>query len=220
MKNPILFTLILAGLFLTMISCAPVSTTTTGPAPTLANPAPLYPATVTPVPRTGAPPAVATMTLTSAAFKPGEAIPKKHAQKAVSVGALAYRCPGENVSPALAWGGAPAGAKSLLLVVEDREIGTSIPFLHWVVWNIPPTATGFAEGTTQIPDSARQGKNHFGLAGYGGPCSPVKHRYAFTILALDTMLDWKTDREFAARVEEMVKGFLVGKGELTGTYSP
>ncbi len=71
-------------------------------------------------------PGGATMKIESPAFKEGGVIPKKHTGE------------GADVSPALAWSGAPAGVKEFALICDDPDAPTPQPWVHWVVYNIPP----------------------------------------------------------------------------------
>ena len=147
--------------------------------------------------------------ITSTAFAEGQPIPGK------------YTCAGPDVSPPLQWTNAPTGAKSLALIVDDPDapMGT---WVHWVVYNLPPTTTALAENTPQsreLPDGAKQGINDFHQIGYGGPCPPPgkPHRYFFKIYALDTLLDLKS----GATKKELLKamaGHVLGEGQLMGTY--
>jgi len=96
---------------------------------------------------------------------------------------------GQNVSPALTWTGVPPKAKSLALTIFDPDAGTS-GFWHWQLVDIPPTATGIAQGAgaagqTPIP-GARPLPNGAGNANYDGPCPPPDktHHYITTIYAL------------------------------------
>jgi hypothetical protein len=114
------------------------------------------------------------MTLASPAFTNNGEIPAK------------YGCSGggQAVSPPLTINSAPAGAKSLALIVDDPDApgGT---FTHWIVWNIPPATTSVAEGLA--PAGASEGKNGYGKSGWGAPCPPSgEHHYVFTLYALDT----------------------------------
>src|SRR3972149_688067 len=90
------------------------------------------------------------MTLTSSAFTDGGMIPARHAQ------------PGRDVSPPLAWSGAPDSTVSFVLIVHDADaaIGNGTDdLLHWMVWNIPGTATSLPEGVpqgAQLPPAAGQ----------------------------------------------------------------
>ncbi|HUR32886.1 MAG TPA: YbhB/YbcL family Raf kinase inhibitor-like protein [Vicinamibacterales bacterium] len=103
-----------------------------------------------------------------------------------------FGCTGANVSPALAWSGAPAAARSFALIVHDPDAPTGVGgFTHWIVYNIPASATGLARGAGSaggtLPAGTMQATTSFGTPGYGGPCPPAgdkPHRYVFTLYAL------------------------------------
>lgn len=109
-----------------------------------------------------------------------------------------FGCTGGNLSPALQWRNVPKGAKSLSLLIHDPDAPTGSGFWHWAVYNIPPTATGLAQGAgnspATLPAPAFGGTTDFldtgatGVNGnYGGPCPPAgdkPHRYIFTLYAL------------------------------------
>ena len=148
---------------------------------------------------------------TSTAFTNGGTIPVKHT------------CDGENLSPALEWGELPAGTRSLALIVEDPDAPTG-DFVHWVVYGLPPTMKGLAEGlpTVDRPDKAvafGQGRNDFGRTGYRGPAPPPGrvHHYLFRLRALDQPLNLGPKADKAA-VREAVQGHVLGEAILTGTY--
>ena len=151
------------------------------------------------------------LTLTAEAFAPGQAIPIK------------YTCHGQDISPPLAWSGAPAGTQSLALVMDDPDapMGT---WVHWVVYNIPADAAGVSEGASQakavafnLPAGAQQGMTSFRRAEYGGPCPPSGvHRYVFHLYALDTILA-QQGMDKAALLEAM-QGHVLAQGELTGVF--
>jgi Raf kinase inhibitor-like YbhB/YbcL family protein len=104
----------------------------------------------------------------------------------------AFGCSGANVSPALSWTGAPAATKSFALIVHDPDAPTGVGgFTHWIVYNIPATATALPKGAGSkggtLPAGAMQAPTSFGTPGYGGPCPPAgdkPHRYVFTLYAL------------------------------------
>jgi Raf kinase inhibitor-like YbhB/YbcL family protein len=114
------------------------------------------------------------MELSSADFAAGGAIPQ------------AFTCQGLDTSPELAWKGAPPGTKSLALTVIDIDAPRG-NFIHWLVYNIPPKASGIPRGGP-LPAGAKEGANDFGKRAWGGPCPPPgkSHRYVFTLYALDT----------------------------------
>ena len=100
-----------------------------------------------------------------------------------------YTCAGENISPPFEFGGFPAGTRSLVLVVEDRD-AMPRPWTHWLVFNIPPTTTIAAAG--HIPAGGTEGIANGGTHGYEGPCPKYfsgMHHYHFQLFALDVTLD-------------------------------
>ena len=154
----------------------------------------------------------ATMRLTSTAFGHGAAIPAP------------YTCEGKDVSPPLAWSGVPAGAKSLALIVDDPDApdpaAPRMTWVHWVLYDIPPAATGLAEGIAprELPEGTREGLNDWRRSGYGGPCPPIgRHRYFFKLYALDTVLP-DLVRPTKAMLEKAMKGHILEQAELMGSY--
>ncbi len=99
-----------------------------------------------------------------------------------------FGCTGKNVSPALAWKGAPSGTRSFVLTVYDPDAPTGSGFWHWVVMNIPASTTSLASGVSRTPKMPGvEMRTDFGTTGYGGPCPPAgdkPHRYVFTLYAL------------------------------------
>jgi Raf kinase inhibitor-like YbhB/YbcL family protein len=94
-------------------------------------------------------------------------------------------------------------------------------WVHWVLYNLPPTSTELPEGVTDadLPTGTRQGLNDWKLTGYRGPCPPVgRHRYFHKLYALETVLpDIGTATK--ARLEAAMKGHVLGVAELIGTYA-
>jgi Raf kinase inhibitor-like YbhB/YbcL family protein len=152
------------------------------------------------------------LVLTSTAFAALGAIPTLHT------------CEGRDVSPPLAWTGVPATAKSLVLIVDDPDApdpkAPKMTWVHWVLYNLPPTTTGLAEGVaaSALPAGTREGKNDWKRTGYGGPCPPIgRHRYFHKLYALDVLL---ADLAPATKadVEAAMKGHVLAQAELVGTY--
>ncbi len=143
-------------------------------------------------------------------FKEGETIPKR------------FTCEGTDISPQLAWEGVPEGTKSLVLTVEDPDapMGT---FIHWVVYDLPANVNGLARGagSEESPAGAKQGMTGFGHARYGGPCPPKghgRHRYYFTLRALDVA---ELDVPAGARksvVDNALKPHMLGETHMMGVY--
>jgi Raf kinase inhibitor-like YbhB/YbcL family protein len=125
--------------------------------------------------------------LTSPDLKPGGMVPTRNVGNVMG-------CPGENVSPALTWRGAPAGTKSFVVTTYDPDAPTGSGFWHWVVYNIPATTTSLPAGagdpkSNALPAGATQGNTDLAQPGYLGPCPPAgdkPHRYIFTVYALKT----------------------------------
>ena len=111
--------------------------------------------------------------ISTTAYKDGGMIPKK------------YTCDAENVSPALAFGGIPAEAKSLVLIMDDPDapVGT---WNHWLLYDIPQATTQLEQGY-KPSGNVKTGKNNFGKTNYGGPCPPKgpAHRYFSRLYALN-----------------------------------
>ena len=135
-----------------------------------------------------------------------------------------FGCKGANVSPALAWSGAPAGTQSFALLMHDPDAPTGSGWWHWVVYNIPPGTGSLAAGAGDpkkglMPKGAVQGRTDYGSVGYGGPCPPPgkPHHYRFRVLALGTKLALPP-RATAADVEREAKGHVLAEGTLTGQY--
>lgn len=151
--------------------------------------------------------------LTSDAFPANGAIPVR------------YTADGENASPSLNWSKLPAGTRELALVVEDPDAPRPEPFVHWVVYKIPPEGGGLAEGVPQQPKpnvlpGVIQGKNSYGHFGYDGPGPPPghgTHHYHFTLYALDKPLEVEPGLDNKALIAAM-SGHVLDKADLVGTY--
>lgn len=132
---------------------------------------------------------------------------------------------GQDLSPALSWSGVPAGAKSVVLMMEDPDASGPKPFVHWLVANLPANVTSLPASLPKVESLAQtagatQGANHTGRLGYYGPHPPSgepPHRYHFQVFALDTVLRLPTGFNRNALIEAM-RGHVLAKGELVGTY--
>ncbi len=150
--------------------------------------------------------------LTSTAFKEGTAIPVKHT------------CDGADVSPPLAWSGAPPGTAAFALIADDPDapVGT---WVHWVLYNLPATVSDLPENVAKVETldlgGARQGRTDFRRPGYGGPCPPPgpAHRYFFKLYALDAPLTLKTGAQ-KKDVEAAMQGHVLGTAQLMGAAGP
>jgi hypothetical protein len=146
--------------------------------------------------------------LTSEAFSDGTMIPKR------------FTCDGEDVSPPLSWSALPAETGSLALICDDPDapVGT---WDHWVLFNIPATATGLPEDVPAKAireDGSVHGNNSWGRLGYGGPCPPGgTHRYFFKLYALDIALNLTSGATKSQLVSAM-EGHILDQGQLMGKY--
>lgn len=145
------------------------------------------------------------LTITSPAFDAEGAIPRKYAKD------------GDDVSPPVEWSGVPEGTRQLALICHDPDAPLPDGFAHWVVYGIPPSASGIPEGGG---GQYTQGRNDYGDQGYGGPQPPEghgRHHYYFWIYALDTEIDAEPGlnrRELLDRISEHI----VEQNRLVGTY--
>lgn len=153
-----------------------------------------------------------TFLLTSPAFEHGAGIPPR------------YTGEGEDLSPPLAWRGAPDGTASFVLISDDPDCpDPAAPrrtWVHWVAYDIPHAATHLDEGASgrAMPDGTREGKNDSGEIGYSGPMPPIgRHRYFFRLYALDRTLGLREGHTKAELLRAMAQHVLAS-AELMGTY--
>lgn len=126
-----------------------------------------------------------------------------------------HTCTGENISPPFEFGDLPARTKSLVLVVEDRD-ATPEPWIHWLVFNIPPTTTSVPAG--HIPAGGTEGIANGGTHGYEGPCPKYfsgTHHYYFQLFALDTVLDLPASAD-KSQVAENMQAHVIDSTTLVG----
>jgi Raf kinase inhibitor-like YbhB/YbcL family protein len=167
-------------------------------------------------------PAGPAMTLTVMGFPDGGQIPVKFSQAAPGA------APGEGTSPAISWANAPAGTQSFVLNMHDMDVArnkTTDDQAHWVVWNMPATATGMPEGVqkgSQLPDGSFQiSATGPVYRGPGAPANGPPHHYMFEVFALDTKLDVKPTAdafETRANVMKAMQGHILGKAVYGGLF--
>jgi len=149
------------------------------------------------------------LSVSSSVFEEGGEIPAK------------YTCEGENISPPLSWGEAPAGTGSFALIMDDPDAPIGV-FTHWVLFNLPPDSRELPEGVPaegKLASGALQGNNGLSQIGYFGPCPPpgAVHHYGFTLYALDRTLDLAVGAS-KEQVLEAMRGHILAQGQLVGTY--
>ena len=172
----------------------------------------------TPAAQGGAQPAPVPVlfSMTTTAFADGTDIPAKYTQA------------GNQTSPAIMWMNVPAGTVTFLLHMHDLEVSrnhTSDDQLHWIVWNIPGSATGLPEG---VPMGAQLQNGAYQLSAtgavYRGPGAPAggpRHHYTFELYALDTKIDVQpgTDAfETRTSIMKAIQGHILGKAVYMGLF--
>lgn len=154
-----------------------------------------------------------TLTIESPAFAKNAPIPAR------------FSGDGEDISPALTWSGLPDGTKELALICDDPDAPRPEPWVHWIIYKIPPEATGLPENVAKTdkpaaPAGGLQGKNSWERIGYGGPAPPLGHgvhHYHFMLYALDAVLDVQPGLDKRQLLAAM-KGHILAQGEVVGTY--
>ena len=161
-------------------------------------------------------PAPKPFTMTISAFADGTDIPPQYTQA------------GNQTSPAISWTNAPDGTVTLLLHMHDLDVArnkTTDDQLHWLVWNIPASATGLTEGQpqgAQLPNGAYQiSASGLMYRGPGAPASGPRHHYTFELFALDTKVDVQpgTDGfESRTKVIQAIQGHVLAKAAYDGLF--
>jgi Raf kinase inhibitor-like YbhB/YbcL family protein len=162
------------------------------------------------------------MVMSTTAFPDGGTIPIKYSQAAPDA------APGGGTSPALTWTNTPPGTQSFVLHMHDLEVArnrTTEDQVHWLVWNIPATATGLPEG---VPAGARRPDGSFQTSAtgpvYRGPgagAAGPPHHYTFEIYALDIKLDVQPTAdafEDRRKVMAAMQGHVIGKAVYMGLF--
>ncbi len=154
-----------------------------------------------------------TLVLKSDAFVDADEIPTK------------YTCEGENVSPRFYWEGLPEGTESLVLIIDDPDApdpaAPRMVWDHWILYNLPPTVDGLAEGVTAdaLPAGSAAGLNSWGRTSYGGPCPPIgRHRYFHQLYALDTRLPPELGSPTKNHLLLAMEDHILAHTALVGTY--
>lgn len=152
--------------------------------------------------------ALSAMQVRSPAFQDGGRIPAQHTGE------------GEDTSPALEWSDVPEGVRSFAVICHDPDAPVvssgGYGFVHWVLYNVPGTATGLPEGASGFAT----GPSDFGKSGYGGPMPPNghgTHRYFFWVLALAREPDLEPGLTLR-KLLEAVEPDVVGMNRVMGTY--
>lgn len=147
------------------------------------------------------------MKIESSAFEQGQMIPRE------------YTCDGLNVNPPLSFIDVPREARSLVLIMDDPDVPTTLKtdgiFDHWIMFDIDPITTTIETNELVIGIS---GTNGAGELGYMGPCPPDgEHRYFFKLYALDATLDLP-EGSTKEKIRTSMKEHILAEAELMGLY--
>lgn len=151
-----------------------------------------------------------TFSLGSPSFAHGDEIPRRHT------------CEGQDLSPRLEWSGAPEGTRAFALIVEDPDAPDPLAprtiWSHWVLYDLPQSASALDEGVRELPAGTREGVNDWKRSGYGGPCPPIgRHRYFHRLFALERALG-DLHRPTRLVLLDALQGHVLAQAELIGTY--
>ena len=133
----------------------------------------------------------------------------------------ACTCDGQGLSPQLSWSNAPPNTRSLALVVTDRDSPLGFNFVHWVVYNMPPSTRELPVGLPVqqwLPSGAEQGSAGNDRPGYAPPCPHGKstHRYDFIVYALDSQVNVHSASK--KQLLDAIRGRVIARGELIARY--
>ncbi len=139
-----------------------------------------------------------------------------------------YSAYGDNVSPDISWDNLPVNTVELALILEDPIVDMPQPFVHWVAYNIPVTASGLPAGLptdTEVAGHSElegmiNGLNGTNRSGYFGPRPPADgkvHKYHFTIYALGSKLNLPHGLTKETLLNA-IEGHVLASGTLTGNY--
>jgi Raf kinase inhibitor-like YbhB/YbcL family protein len=184
-----------------------------------ARPAPFTPRVVALAPaKAGAP----SLTVTSPDFASQNYLDKRFFQTVVG---------GENMAPGVVWSAGPAGTQSYVLVMEGEGGQRIDPTVHWIVYDIPATATHLPTGIPKDVDikdpagaiNGREDSSVFrgtvdGEPGYRGPNFSADggrpHPYYFEVFALDKKLGLDPAQAKRQAVVDAMQGHVLASGEL------
>jgi len=129
-------------------------------------------------------------------------------------------CGGQNNSPELSWSGAPRGTKSFVLICDDPDAPKPMPWVHWIVYNIPGDIFQLHQAESFEAVDALEGANSWGHTQYEGPCPPAgsgPHRYFFKLYALDVD-KLHVDEPDKETIEDAMEDHILGKAEIIARY--
>jgi Raf kinase inhibitor-like YbhB/YbcL family protein len=142
---------------------------------------------------------------------------------------------GQNMAPGVSWSAGPAGTQSYVLVMEGEGGERTDPTVHWIVYDIPASATRLPTGIPKDPAikdpagaiNGREDSSVFhgtvdGEPGYRGPNFSADggrpHPYYFEVFALDTKLRLDPAKAKRKAVVDAMQGHVLASGELATKF--
>jgi Raf kinase inhibitor-like YbhB/YbcL family protein len=161
------------------------------------------------------------LTVTSSAWPDGGEVPQKYAGRGGNMSPAFDFSWMQGTSPAMA----PANLASYVVILHDIENAgrgnSTDDTLHWLIWDVPGTAKGLAEGLPMgdLPDGTKQTTTNVGRGGYFGPGAGAGpfHHYVFEFYALDTKLNLP-NTSTRAQVFMAMEGHVIGKAAFVGRF--
>ena len=152
--------------------------------------------------------ALSAMKVESAAFTPLGGIPARHTGES------------DNVSPPIAWHGAPDGTRAYAVICHDPDAplvkSGAYGYVHWVLYNLDGSVSSLNEAS----EAGTAGVNDSGKPGYTGPMPPPGHglhHYYFWVLALDRDLHLPPGLTLWQFLEK-AEPHIIGMNRTVGTY--
>ena len=131
---------------------------------------------------------------------------------------------GRDLSPHLAWEGAPEATKSFVVAAYDPDAPTVSGMWHWAVANIPAHVTSLPEGAGapefDLPEGAMCLPNDSRMRQYVGAVPPAgdgPHRYYFMVSALDVDHLPLPEDATPGLMNFMMLGHVIARGAIVAT---